>query len=91
MQRECLDQRLDSRLHTAKRSNQRQLLKPDYPENPSQGIFSEWRRFANSLFAAIAAVLHRTYSELIPIVRSHLSTKSGHSVIGNPVRRSPNA
>src|SRR6266436_4678385 len=32
-----------------------------------------------------------TYSEIIPIVPSHVSTNCGHPVIGNFVRRSPNA
>jgi hypothetical protein len=31
------------------------------------------------------------YFGVIPIVSSHLSTSLGHSVIGNSVRRSPNA
>ena len=32
-----------------------------------------------------------TYFEVMPIVPSHVSTNRGHSVIGNFVRRSPNA
>lgn len=32
-----------------------------------------------------------SYSEIIPIVRSHLSTSWGHSVIGKFVGRNPNA
>src|SRR5438309_2748240 len=31
------------------------------------------------------------YGEIIPIVRNHVSTSSGHRVIGNFVRRSPKA
>ena len=32
-----------------------------------------------------------TYSEIIPIVSSHVSTNWGHAVIGSGVGRSPNA
>ncbi len=45
-----------------------------------------WQSKGASSYAA-----QSTYSEIIPIVPSHVSTNSGHPVIGNFVRRSPNA
>ncbi len=38
-----------------------------------------------------AGVAGEVRSDVIPMVRSHVSTNSGHLVIGCSVRRSPNA
>src|SRR6266498_161251 len=46
------------------------------------------RCFAQEVSAGLTPSI---YGEIIPIVCSHVSTNRGHAVIGNVVRRSPNA
>jgi hypothetical protein len=56
--------------------------KPVFRRNPRQRPTSGWATNGSN---------SRTYGEISPIVRSHVSTSSGHLVIGYCVRRSPKA
>jgi len=66
---------------------QRQKLSPAGPEDANRGAELKPLPGVGSDLLGIFF----TYFEVIPIVPSHVSTNRGHSVIGNFVRRSPNA
>ena len=50
-----------------------------------------WCRWVNRSVIVMAPITADAYSGIIPIVPSHVSTSSGHRVIGNFVGRSPKA
>src|ERR1035438_5985262 len=56
---------------------------------PREGLKNEVRKFILAPFLPMRS--QSIYSEMIPILPSHVSTNSGHLVTGSFVRRSPKA
>jgi hypothetical protein len=60
-------------------------------DKPRQGVAANTLKLYRNGAVGFIDWLGTDYSEIIPIVFNHFSNSSGHSVIGNLVRRIPNA